>query len=156
MISFGPVPSRRLGKSLGVNNIITPKTCSYGCIYCQVGRTVKSSIKRDVFFEPDVIYNDVVRHIDLLKPESYPNYITVVSNGEPTLDINLGKTIRLLKRTGIPVAVITNASLLTYNDVKEDLHHANWISLKVDSADQETWKKINCPDGQLDFENHID
>ena len=155
MISFGPVPSRRLGKSLGVNNIVTPKTCSYGCIYCQVGRTVKKSIKRDIFFKPEVIYSDVVRHIDLLKPESHPDYITIVSNGEPTLDLNLGKTIRLLRKTGIPVAVITNASMLIYDEVKEDLHRADWISLKADSANRETWKKINCPDNQLDFEDHI-
>jgi wyosine [tRNA(Phe)-imidazoG37] synthetase (radical SAM superfamily) len=155
MISFGPVPSRRLGKSLGVNNIIAPKTCSFDCVYCQVGRTMRKSIKRVTFFEPDVIYKNVEQHLSLLKPESHPDYITIVSNGEPTLDINLGKTIKLLKRTGIPVAVITNASLLIYDSVKEDLHQADWISLKVDAAINDTWCIINRPDKKLDFEEHL-
>lgn len=155
MISFGPVPSRRLGKSLGVNNIIAPKTCSYGCVYCQVGCTTRKSIKRDTFFEPGIILKNVEHHISLLKPDSYPDYLTIVSNGEPTLDINLGKTIKLLKTTGIPVAVITNASLLIYDSVKEDLHLADWVSLKADAANNDTWDIINRPDKQLDFERHL-
>ena len=109
MISFGPVPSRRLGKSLGINNIMTPKTCSYGCVYCQVGRTIKKSIKRETFFQPEVIFEKVEEHLKRLDKENYPDYLTFVSNGEPTLDINLGKSIMLLKKLGFPVAVITNA-----------------------------------------------
>lgn len=155
MISFGPVSSRRLGKSLGVNNIIAPKTCSYDCVYCQIGRTVKKKIKREVFYEPEVIYRNVVEHIDHLDPESYPDYITFVSAGEPTLDINLGKTTNLLKRIGLPVAVITNASLLFYDQVKEDLNIADWVSLKSDAADNETWQMINRPGLQCDFGSHI-
>jgi wyosine [tRNA(Phe)-imidazoG37] synthetase (radical SAM superfamily) len=155
MISFGPVPSRRLGKSLGINNIIAPKTCSYGCVYCQVGLTNRRSIKRDTFFEPEIIYKNVIRHLRILKQDNYPDYITIVSNGEPTLDINLGKTIKLLKKTDIPVAVITNASLLSDESVREDLQPADWISLKVDAADKMTWAKINRPDKKLDFNNYL-
>jgi wyosine [tRNA(Phe)-imidazoG37] synthetase (radical SAM superfamily) len=155
MISFGPVPSRRLGKSLGINNIIAPKTCSYACVYCQAGRTHIKSIKRDSFFEPEKIYRSVNEHISLLPSDNYPDYLTLVSNGEPTLDINLGRTIELLRRTGIPVAVITNASLLFSDTVREDLYRADWISLKVDAADDDLWKKINRPDRNLDFDRHM-
>ncbi len=94
-------------------------------------------------------------HIGLLSSDNYPDYLTVVSNGEPTLDINLGKTIVLLRETGIPVAVITNASLLGLNQVRENLCQADWVSLKTDAADDNIWKKINRPDRNLDFEKHL-
>lgn len=156
MISFGPVPSRRLGKSLGINNIFTPKVCSYGCIYCQVGQTIKKRTKREVFTSPEVIYKDVIRHIDLLKPDDYPDYLTIVSNGEPTLDINLGKIIKLLKKTGITVAVITNASLMTDDSVKDDLYLADWVSLKMDAGTEDIWHLINRPADNLDFEKNLE
>lgn len=156
MISFGPVPSRRLGKSLGINNIISPKVCSYGCIYCQVGKTTRKSIKRETFFEPENIYNNVLQHIKKLTPDNYPDYLTFVSNGEPTLDINLGRSIMLLKKTSIPVAVITNASLLIYDSVKEELAQADWVSLKMDAGTGKTWNLINCPAEGLDFEKHLE
>jgi len=153
MITFGPVPSRRLGKSLGINNIISPKVCSYGCIYCQAGKSIKKSSKREFFYKPEVIYEKVVKHLGQLSSENYPDYLTFVSNGEPTLDENLGKAIKLLKKTEIPVAVISNASLLFYDSVKEDLQLADWVSLKMDAGDLITWYLINRPVAGLDFEN---
>jgi len=153
MITFGPVPSRRLGKSLGINNIIFPKTCSYSCIYCQVGKTIKKNCKRDHFYYPKVIYERVVKHLNTLSENNYPDYLTFVSNGEPTLDENLGEAIKLLRKTGIPVAVISNASLLYYDSVKEDLQLADWVSLKMDAGDIITWQLINRPVAGLDFEN---
>jgi len=153
MITFGPVPSRRLGKSLGINNIVSPKTCSYGCIYCQVGKTIKKSCKRESFFKPQIINEKVVKHLDKLTTDKYPDYLTFVSNGEPTLDQNLGKAIKLLKKTGIPVAVISNASLLFYESVREDLFMADWVSLKMDAGDIITWYLINRPVAGLDFES---
>jgi len=152
MISFGPVPSRRLGKSLGINNIISPKACSYGCVYCQVGKTIKKTIKRSEFFKPELIFEKVKEHLNRLSEENYPDYLTFVSNGEPTLDINLGESVRLLKETGIPVAVITNASLLEYDSVRKDISLADWVSLKMDAGDNDTWQKINHPAPGLDFE----
>jgi len=152
MISFGPVPSRRLGKSLGINNIIFPKTCSYSCIYCQVGKTIKKSCRRESFYKPQIIYEKVVKHIHQLSRDNYPDYLTFVSNGEPTLDENLGKAIKLLKKTGIPVAVISNASLLFYESVREDLYWSDWVSLKMDAGDIITWYLINRPVPGLDFE----
>jgi len=97
MISFGPITSRRLGKSLGINNIFSPKVCTYGCVYCQVGKTKKYSIERQPFFETDVVFNEITAHLQKLKKEDFPDYLTFVSNGEPTLDINLGEIINKLK-----------------------------------------------------------
>lgn len=151
MISFGPVPSRRLGKSLGINNIVSPKVCSYGCIYCQVGQTKRKSIKRDAFVKPEYIYREAEEHIKRLEKEDLPDYITIVSNGEPTLDINLGKTIILLKKLEIPVAVISNASLIEQESVREDLLLADWVSLKIDASDEATWRMINRPAPGLDY-----
>ncbi|OFY66866.1 MAG: hypothetical protein A2Y71_11660 [Bacteroidetes bacterium RBG_13_42_15] len=155
MITFGPLPSRRLGKSLGINNIISPKTCSYGCVYCQVGKTMKKSITREVFFQPELIFEKVRQHLDQLSKENYPDYLTFVSNGEPTIDLNLGKSILLLKEPGFPVAVITNASLLFEESVREDLFQADWVSLKMDAGDNDTWQKVNCPAHGLDFKETI-
>jgi wyosine [tRNA(Phe)-imidazoG37] synthetase (radical SAM superfamily) len=153
MISFGPVPSRRLGKSLGINNIISPKVCSFRCIYCQVGKTTKYSIERQEFFQPDVIFKEVNHHIQQLSSNNYPDYLTFVSNGEPTLDINLGKAVKLLKKQGIPAAVLTNASLMTIESVREDLFLADWVSVKIDAGDNKTWQVINRPYPDLDFES---
>ena len=156
MISFGPVPSRRLGKSLGINNIISPKVCSYGCVYCQVGETTRKSIKRETFFKPETIYEKVEKHIQQLRKDNYPDYLTFVSNGEPTLDVNLGKAIELLKSFEIPIAVITNASLLFNAQVRDDLHLADWVSLKMDAGDNDTWQKVNRPAPGLNFEKTIE
>jgi wyosine [tRNA(Phe)-imidazoG37] synthetase (radical SAM superfamily) len=156
MISFGPVQSRRLGKSLGINNILSPKVCSYACIYCQVGFTSRKSIKREIFFQPDNIYKKVDQHIKKLNKDNLPDYLTFVSNGEPTLDINLGKSITLLRKLGIPIAVITNASLITHDSVREDLHSADWVSLKIDAGNKKIWEIINNPGSGLNFENIID
>ena len=151
MISFGPVPSRRLGKSLGINNIPSAKKCSYSCIYCQVGNTKKLSVTRKHFFEPEIIFSEVQKHLESLQEEDKPDYITFVANGEPTLDINLGKSIKLLKTFDIPIAVITNASLLSDKHVRADLMLADWVSVKVDANDEGVWKTINRPVGSLGF-----
>ncbi|MFA5817848.1 MAG: radical SAM protein [Bacteroidales bacterium] len=156
MITFGPVPSRRLGKSLGINNIISPKVCSYGCIYCQVGETVKKSIKRETFFQPELIDKKVEQHLKQLNRDNFPDYLTFVSNGEPTLDINLRTAIKLLKKQGISVAVITNASLMMLESVREDLFLADWVSIKIDAGDNKTWQKINRPAPELNFEKTIE
>jgi len=153
MITFGPVTSRRLGKSLGINNIISPKVCSYGCIYCQVGETVKKSIKRETFFQPETIYKKVEQHIQQLSKDNLPDNLTFVSNGEPTLDINLRTAIKLLKKQGIPVAVITNASLMMLESVREDLFLADWVSIKIDAGDNKTWRVINRPYHDLNFDS---
>ncbi|MHC1705142.1 MAG: radical SAM protein [Tenuifilaceae bacterium] len=156
MICFGPVPSRRLGNSLGINNITTPKVCSYGCIYCQLGKTLNISNVRQTFFKPNKIFIEVYNHIESLKEKNKIDYLTFVANGEPTLDQNLGESIKKLKSLGIPIAVITNASLLFMKDVQEDLLLADWVSVKVDAPDRQTWLMINRPFTGITFGEHID
>ncbi|MGD8545761.1 MAG: radical SAM protein [Candidatus Bathyarchaeota archaeon] len=144
-LAFGPVPSRRLGRSLGINNI-PAKTCSYSCVYCQVGKTINMTTERQQFYGPQDIHREVKTKVDetRLKNEKI-DYLTFVSDGEPTLDVNLSKAIILLKKIGIPIAVITNASLIWRNDVKEDLMNSDYVSVKVDVVTEGLWKKINRP-----------
>ncbi len=150
MIVYGPVPSRRLGQSIGINNI-PPKTCSYSCIYCQLGRTDKMQIKRRAFYKPEDIYREAEAKLKQLETENRrADYFSFVPDGEPTLDLNLGKTIRLLKPYGIKIAVITNASLLWLDEVKEDLMKADWVSVSVDAAQEDIWRRIDRPHGALD------
>ena len=112
-IIFGPVPSRRLGRSLGINNI-PPKICSYTCVYCQLGRTVKMQVERKPFYPPELIFKSVQEKVaQARRQDESIDYLAFVPDGEPTLDENLEQTIKLLKTVGIPVAVITNASLIT-------------------------------------------
>ncbi len=96
-IAFGPVPSRRLGQSLGINNI-PPKTCSYSCVYCQLGRTFKMQIKREAFYDPGEIFREVEQKVEQSREKGEAiDYLTYVADGEPTLDLQLDKEIELLK-----------------------------------------------------------
>jgi wyosine [tRNA(Phe)-imidazoG37] synthetase (radical SAM superfamily) len=154
--SYGPVPSRRLGKSLGVNNI-PAKICDYSCVYCQVGQTSGMQSDRDLFYGPEDIFQDVKDRLARARETSEQvDYITFVPDGEPTLDINLGREIGLLKQLGIPVGVITNSSLMWRNDVKETLLSADWVSVKIDSVDETAWRRINRPNYGLDLSLILD
>jgi len=147
---FGPVPSRRLGRSLGINNIPS-KYCSYSCIYCQVGRTKNLTIKRRKFYDVSSILNELIPVLNRLGEKSI-DYITFVPDGEPTLDINLGKIAREIREiTDIPLAILTNSSLLFMEDVRNDLTYFNLVSLKIDSVIDKIWRKINRPYGKLDI-----
>ena len=149
---FGPVPSRRLGISLGVNNI-PHKVCSYSCIYCQVGKAVRMQVNRQEFYKPQDLVAEVKSVLDSIQnKEKYPDYITIVPDGEPTLDLGLGTLIELLKPIKIPIAVITNASLIQLPGVRSDLMKADYISVKVDSLNNETWHKINKPCKELNMD----
>lgn len=150
-IAFGPVPSRRLGASLGVNNI-PPKHCSYSCIYCQAGRTAETEAERRHFFDPEDVYAKVrEKYRQAMRSRVGVDYITFVPDGEPTLDINLGKEIRLLKDIGPPIAVITNSSLLWREDVRQCLEGADLVSVKVDATDVSTWMRVNQPHAGIDL-----
>ncbi|MCK4754916.1 MAG: radical SAM protein [Calditrichia bacterium] len=152
MIAFGPVPSRRLGQSLGINNI-PPKNCSYACVYCQVGKTNNLKYLRKEYYKPEDIFGDVQELVVRLKKNREKiDYITFVPDGEPTLDINLGNEIDLLKLLDYKVAVITNGSLITHQDVQNDLMKADYVSLKIDTTNKEIWKKINRPHKCLNLE----
>ena len=121
MIAFGPIPSRRLGRSLGVNHI-PPKVCTYSCVYCQVGRTSSLRIRRCAFYDPARVAEAVRERVAQARSSGEAvDFITFVPDGEPTLDINLGQEIARLRPLGIPIAVITNGSLLWREDVRADL-----------------------------------
>ncbi len=148
-LMFGPVPSRRLGRSLGLNNI-PPKICSYSCVYCQVGRTSRLRIEREPFYSVEEFAETVQSGIARLKQQGEPvDYLTFVPDGEPTLDSNLGYHIENLRPFDIPVAVISNASLLWQEEIRRDMQHANWCSVKVDTVHEDCWQKINRPHGAL-------
>lgn len=148
-VAFGPVPSRRLGRSLGINNI-PPKFCPYSCVYCQVGKTINMTRARRSFYKTEDIFEQVKRKVNETNQRKEPiDYLTFVADGEPTLDINLGNEISLLKQLGIPIAVITNSSLIWQNDTKEDLLEADFVSFKIDTVNEKLWKRINRPHKDL-------
>ena len=152
MRAFGPIPSRRLGHSLGINNI-PPKFCTYSCVYCQIGKTEQLRCERQAFYSADDLAREVREKVnELRKREATIDYLSFVPDGEPTLDINLGENIELIRPLDITIAVITNGSLLNLKDVREDLQKADLVSLKIDAVTRETWLRINRPHNSLDLE----
>lgn len=145
LLTFGPVPSRRLGRSLGINNI-PPKVCSYSCVYCQLGRTLNMQAERKVFYKPDQLLKAVEKKVKDAKDKGESiDYLTFVPDGEPTLDLNLGAEMELFKPLGIKIAIISNASLIWQKDVQDDLCKADWVSLKIDAVSEDVWRKIDRP-----------
>jgi len=140
---FGPVPSRRLGMSLGTD-IISFKTCTLDCIYCQLGVTTVKTLERQSFVPKDEVLNELKdflsgqnRHID---------FITLSGSGEPTLSSDIGDIIHQIKSfTNIPVAVLTNGSLLFRDDVRQDLMEADMVAPSLDSITDESFQKVNRP-----------
>ena len=148
MYTYGPVPSRRLGRSLGVSPI-PPKTCSYSCVYCQLGRTNRKQIRREGFYPKE----DILAEIAQLMEVSSPDYITFVGDGEPTLCKDLGWLIGQCKeKWTIPVAVITNGSLLFLEDVRHDLKKADVVLPTLDAGNEKTFKTINKPHGHIKYD----
>lgn len=150
-IAFGPVPSRRLGQSLGINNVPT-KFCSYSCVYCQIGQTTEKAIRPRPFFAPEQIYDAVAARLYKVRAGGQRvDYLSFVPDGEPTLDSRLGDSIDALRDLGLPIAVITNASLLSRDDVRSRLGKADLVSVKVDTIDDAIWRKVNLPHRELDL-----
>ncbi|MFW6375781.1 MAG: radical SAM protein [Thermoplasmatota archaeon] len=155
-LAYGPVPSRRLGQSMGINNI-PPKTCTYACVYCQLGETTQMQVKRDSFYSVEKIYDNVKERVRIAEENNETiDYITFVPDGEPTLDENIGEEIKAVKEFGYKIAVISNSSLIWDDDVKEALYEADWVSFKVDAVDRDIWKKLNRPYKDLDLERILE
>ena len=149
---YGPVPSRRLGLSLGISPI-PKKACNYSCVYCQLGRTDKMTNTRQLFFPVE----EIIREFDafLNKNVSF-DVVTIVGEGEPTLYLGLGKLISEIKhRTEKPVAVITNGALLYDRDMREELKEADIVLPTLDAYDEDTFKKINRPHGSISYKSVI-
>lgn len=138
---YGPVPSWRLNRSLGVDLISGEKICTFDCIYCQLGKTVRHIIKRGVFVPTSAI----VEELESL-PELEIDYITLSGTGEPTLAANLGEVIsEIKKRFKQPVAVLTNSSLLHEREVRKELALADLIVAKLDAPNEGLFRTINNP-----------
>ncbi len=148
MFTYGPVPSRRLGRSLGVS-LIPPKTCSYSCVYCQLGRTNRLQLKRESFFPKEEVLSEIERQL----ANAEVDFITFVGDGEPTLSADLGWLIRKCKEsTSKQVAVITNGSLLFKSDVRKDLLEADIVIPSLDAGTEEIFRRINRPHGTSKFD----
>lgn len=143
---FGPVPSRRLGVSLGVD-LVTPKSCNMNCVFCECGATRELKLKRESFKDIDEVKNEILEAIKIVKPD----YITFSGSGEPTLSKDLGKIIEWIKSNlEIKVCVITNSLLLEDNEVVKELEKADLIMPTLNSVDNLIFKKINRPPAQID------
>lgn len=148
-IAFGPVRSRRIGWSLGINNVWR-KSCTYDCVYCQVGATDRASAHRRRFHDPDAVVTAVGRRADECRRTGQPiDYATFVPDGEPTLDLGIGDAIMGIREAGLAVAVITNGSLLWDDGVRAALTPADLVSIKVDTVDEPTWRRLNRPRADL-------
>ena len=150
---YGPVPSWRLGSSLGVDPISQKnKICSFGCVYCQLGQTKEYSTERKVFIPS----GEIVSEIRALPPGLQIDYITFSGAGEPTLALNLGEMIRAVKKErNEKTAVITNSSLLSWPDVMADVSEADFVIAKFDACSQEGFVSINNPAAGVTFEKII-
>lgn len=150
MYAYGPVPSRRFGRSVGVSPI-PEKTCSYSCIYCQLGRTNKLTSVRQHFFPEEAVWNDIVHVVDANKGRI--NYITFVGDGEPTLSLDLGTLIHRCKESfPYKVGVITNGSLLWMNEVRKDLSEADVVNITMTTGDAATFRGMHRPHPSIHFE----
>jgi len=153
---FGPVPSRRLGRSLGVNTV-PAKTCSYGCVYCQLGRTARMTITPRPWYDFDSVLEAVARKQSQVRNLGETiDYVTLVADGEPTLDANLAVEAEILRSVGMRTAILTNASLIDRSEVSRALRHFDWVSLKLDAVDEGLWRKINRPHGRLKLKEILD
>lgn len=154
---YGPVKSRRLGLSLGLN-LTLPKICSFNCIYCQLGRTPIKTIERKVYIPIEEIFSELKLWLENNKAEAAGlNYISLSGSGEPTLNSRIGDLIVKIKAlTNIPVAVITNASLLNMEPLRRQLLTADLLVPSLDAADDRIFQAIDRPVESLHIEEIIE
>lgn len=151
---YGPVPSRRLGRSLGID-LVPHKICTYDCIYCQIGKTTQKTLDRREYVPIKEILGEVER---FLKEEtSSIDYLSLTGSGEPTLHSKIGSIIQGIKKiTSIPVAVITNGSLLYLEEVRKDLTNADVILPSLDSVSSEVFSEVNRPAAGFSVERMVE
>lgn len=150
---FGPVPSRRLGFSLGIDTV-SHKTCSLDCIYCQVGRTTNKTVERKEYISCEDILPEIE---EILKQKKRIDYITFSGSGEPTLNSRIKTMINNIKKlTSIPIVVLTNGTLLFQPRIREELMEADLIIPSLDAVSEEIFKKINRPHHSLEIDKVID
>jgi wyosine [tRNA(Phe)-imidazoG37] synthetase (radical SAM superfamily) len=149
---YGPVPSRRLGRSLGVD-LVPFKTCTYDCVYCQLGRTTDKTMERKEYVPVDRVLAELRQK---LAAGPQPDYISLAGSGEPTLNLKLGSLIRNIKAmTSIPVAVLTNGSLLWLPEVREELQAADLVLPSLDAGTEKAFQLVNRPHHEIGFEQMV-
>ncbi len=149
---FGPVPTRRLGQSLGIDPVPL-KTCNWNCVYCQLGRSIPMVNERKDFFPAEDILAEVENALLSHQPGEI-DWITFVGSGETTLYASLGRLIREVKKlTSLPVAVITNGSLLSKREIRQELLAADAVLPSLDAGTPELYQQVNRPYPGLSFES---
>lgn len=155
-VIFGPFHSTKLGMCLGINNVKS-KACTYNCIYCKSGNTSCCSVCCNTCVNPWNLYSCVRRKMDELADKGVNiDTIAFIPDGEATLDSNIAAKIRLLRQLNVKIAVFTNSSLLWNYNVKQNLLFADYVSLKIDSVNPETWERINRPHMRLDHRSILE
>jgi wyosine [tRNA(Phe)-imidazoG37] synthetase (radical SAM superfamily) len=150
---FGPVPSRRLGRSLGID-LIPYKNCTFDCIYCDLGRTTRKTISRQSFVSPKEIQGELELCLSVL--EKKPDYVTLSGSGEPTLNNSIREIIQRIKEiTSTPVAVLTNSSLLSLDEVRRSLSEADVVLPSLDAITPALFEYMNRPHASLSIEGII-
>jgi len=150
---FGPVPSRRLGVSLGID-LVPKKVCSLNCVYCEVGKTTSLTVKRAEY----VKYDEIIEELnDFMSNSPVLEYITFSGSGEPTLNIHLGKIIEYIKThyKNIKLALLTNGTLFYDNDIIKDVLSIDVILPSLDAGSEKVFKKIDRPFGKLSLQTYI-
>ena len=151
---FGPVPSRRLGRSLGID-LVPFKTCSFDCVYCQLGKTTNLTVKCDDYYDPLEIIADFKERIRIV--EKNTDYITISGSGEPTLNKSIGLIIDEIKKlTDIPVAVLTNGSMLWKREVADAILAADLVIPSLDAGTEEVFLRVNRPSPELAFRQVVE
>lgn len=150
---FGPVPSRRLGMSLGVD-LVPKKVCSLDCVYCEVGKTTKLTLERKEYIKVDRVKEDLTNYFNN-NPD--PDYITFSGSGEPTLNVFIDEILQFIKenKPNVPVAVLTNGTLLHDSNVRATLLKADLVLPSLDAATEEVFNKINRPAKGLNIDTCI-
>lgn len=149
---YGPVPSRRLGRSYGVD-IVPFKVCTLDCVYCQLGKTTDRTIERKDYGPIEPVLAELR---ETLAEGLEADFITIAGSGEPTLNLRLGELIDGIKKiTDIPVAILTNGTLLYKKDVRADCAKADVVMPSLDAGDEETFQRINQPHNDISIENLI-
>jgi wyosine [tRNA(Phe)-imidazoG37] synthetase (radical SAM superfamily) len=150
---YGPVPSRRLGRSLGID-LVPFKTCTYDCVYCQLGRTTNKTVDRREYIAVDVVTEEMERN---LPAGDLPDTITLSGSGEPTLNAGIGDLIENIKGlTNIPLAVLTNGSLLWMDDVQDALMAADLVLPSLDAGDEYSFRYVNRPHEDISLERVVE
>lgn len=153
-VIFGPVPSRRLGQSLGIDTIPL-KTCNCNCVYCQLGRTRPVTNERKAYYPREVILAEVRQALVAHKPDEI-DWVTFVGSGEPTLHSDTGWLIREVKAiTELPVAIITNGALFYQPEVRQELMPADAVMPTLDAGTADLYRRINRPHPEVTFERHV-